>query len=308
MMRYNVTILILALLLIASPCFADRLFTEVTGSRDSDDATWIEALAGYGKLFDSLGGTELELAGGINRYAENGDDESFDTARLRLLTPAENKWRLIVSCRLLDGDDWSPTLPAATYTNKLGNKWYVELSAERSLVDSLSAIRNHIDVDSYVASADYRVNDSWTLVGAFIDQEFGDDNRKVGGIARVIYSLQRWPGLNLQLKGRLLNADEDSPHYFSPETLLEGFLLLGYATPFADDNWVIKLLAGPGVQRIEPFSGETKTKDAYLGEVQLRGWFNDNTQLVSRIGCTSAQETSAAYSYCYGKMELGYVW
>ena len=301
-------LLLLLMLSFRSPSYADRIFTEVDGSRDSDDASSLGVYSGYRHSFRGLGRAEIEFSGGRRTYAEPGERERFNVGRLKLDSRPNRNWRMQLGCEFLNGDDWSPTLPVAFVSNRLNDDWYVEFSAERTVVDSVSAVRRHTSVDSYVASADYRVNDRLTLAGAYVSQYFSDGNRKRGGIGRIIFSPEQLPGANLQIKGRSLRSERDSADYFSPQALTEGFLLFGYATPFADDNWVVKLLAGPGVQRIESFNAESRNKSGYHGEISLRGWFNDHIQLVSRIGCTSANDTQDAYSYCFGKMNLAYAW
>lgn len=304
----NRFLMLLIVLSLSTPCYAERVFTEVRGSRDSDEASSLFFFAGYRQPLTDSGDTEFEIAAGQRSYSEPGERERFDAGRLQLQSSLGRGSHMQLRCEFLAGDDWSPTLPAASFSSRLNDNWYLELSAEREPVDSVSAIRSHTRVDSYVASADYRIDERWTVVGAYIDQRFSDDNRKRGGVGRVIFSPEKYPEFNIQLKGRLLQADQDSPDYFSPRMLNEAFLLLGYGTPFADDNWVIKLLAGPGVQHIEPFEEASRTKTGYHGELSLHGWFDDHVQLISRLGCTSATGTQDAYSYCFGNMHLGYAW
>ncbi|HKJ04496.1 MAG TPA: hypothetical protein VJ974_02780 [Geopsychrobacteraceae bacterium] len=299
--------MVMILLCLSVPSYAERFFTEVSGSRDSDDASSLMLFTGYRQALDGPG-VELEFAGGQRIYTEAGEREKFDSGRLLLLSTPGRNWNTILRIEFLGGDDWSPTLPAAFFSNQFNKNWYAEVSAEREPVDSVSAIRNHIRVDSYVASADYRLNNKVTLVGALISQHFSDDNQKRGGIGRIIISPAQLPGFHLQLKGRSLQADQDSPDYFSPRNLSEGLLLFGYAKAFLNDNWVIKLLGGPGLQRVEPFDDEANNKAVYQAEIHMRGWFNDHVQLTSRLGCTSANDTREAYSYCFGKMHLGYAW
>ena len=46
----------------------------------------------------------------------------------------------------------------------------------------------------------------------------------------------------MQLKGRNLEARQESATYFSPERLQEYLLLVGITTPFADDQWLLRLI------------------------------------------------------------------
>lgn len=308
MIRQLFIIVVLVFVVFSGPARSQRLFTEMTGSRDSDDETYFRLLAGYRRTIVPEGKSELEIAGGVRSYSGHGETRDFDVARLGWSSRTERGLKLRLNWEFLRGKDWEPHLPSTFLSYRVNPKWYFEFSASRDVVDSVRAVNNRISFDSYVASADYRVSDRWTLVGAWIDQRFSEDNRKHGGLGRIIFSPEEWTGFHVELKGRYIAADQDSPYYFSPETLQEEFLLFGYATPFADDDWVVKVIGGPGIQHINPFTGPSRDKDAYFAEVSLRGWFRERIQLESRLGCTSANETTEAYRYCFGKLHLGYAW
>ena len=303
-------IIIFSLLLvtdIAAPVFADRIFIDISGSHDSDQASLLQILGGYQQEIDVMASSKLNLSWGERRYHETGASRDFSAVWLQWLSPDRKDWHLKLQTYFLNGDRWSPTLPGAFYTHQLKH-WYLEVSAERDVVDSISAIDNRTTVDSYTASADYKISDRWTVVGAGITQHFSDDNNKNGGVGRIIYTPQRRPAFNFQLKGRILQADRESPDYFSPKIQKDLFFLVGYSRTFADDNWGIKLLGGPGVQAIDPFFSDSYSKNAFLGEINLRGWMAQKVHLSTRLGCTTATATRDTYRYCYGNWKLAYVW
>mgnify|MGYP001408552893 CR=1 FL=1 len=312
---------ICGLLLVSLTAHADRVYLEGHATTDSDDAGHYRLFGGYRMEIPELGKLELDGAAGTRHYREEITDsaapsgnrttterESFEAARLKLHGEATRSWRYSMRLEQLLGDDWDVLLGAATVAARPHADWYLELFAERELVDTVRAIRRHIRVDTYGLSLDYQLHPSWLLVGGLFEQDFSDGNRRLGTVERLIYSPQKIEWLHIQLKGKQLNADRDSDTYFSPERLQEYFLLIGAATPFADDNWVIRLLGGPGVQIIEPFASEREEKEAYLAELKLRGWFTDNITLESRLGCSSAVASTDSYSYCYGHLHLGYAW
>ncbi len=208
--------LLLLLITLSSPCYAGRIFSEVNRTYDSDNASSFELIAGYRQTPESFKNSEFEMAGGERTYIEPGERERFSVGRLQLSSDPNQSWKMKVGTDFLNGNRWSPILPSAVFNSQLNDSWYVELSAGRQVVDSVSAIQHRLHLDSYVSSADYRVNNSWTVVGAVIYQRFSDGNRKQGGIGRIIFSPQQLPNFNLQLRGRLVQADQDSPDYFSP--------------------------------------------------------------------------------------------
>ncbi len=80
------------------------------------------------------------------------------------------------------------------------------------------------------------------------------------------------------------------------------------AVAFNNDAWVVRLRLGPGLQVVKDHGGERNTKDAYMGEVKLRGWFTQSLGLEALAGCSSALQTSGSYQYCYGDARLTYHW
>ena len=303
---------LLAMLLLAAsspPCQAGNLlFTEGRYTHDSDQAEQYLLVVGAGQVFDSGAWSKIELGGGLRRFTDNQGGETFNLYRLRLESAKRGGWQARLRLDWQQSQEWSPLTYAAAVSGQTGERWYLEFSAERDLVDTVTAIRQEIVVDSYSLSADYRLTNSFTIVGAPLVQRFTDGNNRWGGVVRLVYSPPRYENLSLEVKGRLLKSDVDGHGYFSPATLQEYFLIVGLAMPFGNDNWVARLRLGPGLQVVEPHVGEGETKDAYLGELKLRGWFTQSLGLEAVAGCSSALQASGSYDYCYGDARLTYHW
>jgi len=311
----------LLLLALALPAHADRVYLEGGATRDGDESGHYRLFSGYRYRAGDAYQWELDLAGGSRNYWEKIDldspapttqtsteKERFESVRAAMRGTTPRVWRYDLQLEQLLGDDWDPLLGSATVSARPNEYWYFELFGERELVDTVSAIREKTRVDTYGLSADYTLTPSLVLVAALLQQDFNDGNRRQGGSGRLIYYPEGISWLHLQLKGRLLDAEQPSDNYFSPERLQEYFLLVGVATPFANDDWVFRLLAGPGMQIVEPFDSARVEKEAYLAEVRLRGWFSDHVTLESAVGCSTAVTSAETYSYCFGHLHLGYAW
>jgi len=302
------------LLLLALTAHAERVYLEGGFTRDGDEGEHYRLFTGYRHTGEAPFHWELDVAGGARYYREDLPGggptarEDFAAARLGLKGSPSRHVNAELRLEQLEGNGWNPLLAAGLFTATPGRDWYLEMSAERELVDTVRAIREEVTVDTYGVSADYALTPSLTLVGALLHQDFSDGNRRLGEVARLIYTPANLAWLSLQLKGRNLEARQESATYFSPERLQEALLLVGITTPFADDHWLLRLLAGPGIQVVEPFDAPREEKAAYLGELQLRGWFSDHLTLESRTGCSTAVTSGDSYAYCYGHLHLGYAW
>jgi len=307
-MRYAAWCLFFFWLSISPSMAANLLFTEGKLTSDSDDADQYLFVAGAGHGFDSGFLSKFEIGGGTRKFDDNAGSETFDLVRLRLQSVKQAGWQARLQLDYLDGQEWSPLAYAFTVTSKPHDRWYLEFATERDLVDTVTAIRHETLLDSYSLSVDYKFTDTFTLVGAPLVQHFSDSNQRWGGVARLIYTYPRFENASLELKGRVLKSDFDGIGYFSPETLQEYFLILGLALPFGGDDWVARLRIGPGLQVVKPHEGDRETKDAYLGELKLRGWFTQSLGLEAVAGCSSAVQASGSYEYCYGDARLTYHW
>lgn len=307
-MNRHPIVFLIAILAVAFPFGAS--YADLTGgvefSRDSDDAEKVGYYTGYDHSF--FGGSRAGFRVGFQELSDNVGAERFKVLELTHSLGPADPTSLSLRLRMLKGDDWSPLLASGNVTLKPGPRWYLEISGEREIVDTVSAVRLHYLLDSYGFSADYAVSEEITLVGALFDQDISDGNKRFGGIGRIVYTPQSHDWLNLQVKTRLLKSDMDGIGYFSPETLTELFFLFGAARTFAGDNWVVRVLTGPGVQWIDEHGGGKEKKPAFLMEVKLKGWFSQEFGLDGRIGYTTAQADNGSDRYLYGHVNLRHTW
>jgi len=302
------------LLTLSLAAYADRVYLEGGFTRDGDEGEHYRLFSGYRYASQTPTNWELDVAGGTRHYREDlpgggsTASEAFSAARIGLKASPSRLVNTDLRLELLDGSGWNPLLAAGRLTATPNRDWYLEISAERELVDTVRAIRQQVTVDTYTASADYALTPSLTLVGALLHQDFSDGNRRLGEVARIIYTPESLPWLSLQIKGRNLDGRQPSATYFSPERLQEYLLLVGITTPFADDQWLLRLIAGPGVQIVDPFDAPREEKEAYLAELQLRGWVSEHLTLEGHTGCSTAVTSGDSYAYCFGQLHLGYAW
>lgn len=237
----------------------------------------------------------------------------FSALRATYETRLPARTTLNLRATALDSADWTTWSGALSVASELGERWRVEVSAERDLIDSVPAIRQRLTGKTYTASADFRAAADWTLVGALLLQDISDSNQRRGGVFRLIYSPSALPGLSLQTKSRLIESDFDGAGYFSPPELQEHLLLIGYATSFASDRWAASGLVGPGTQHFEDGFGGSTNQTIFYGELKLRGWFNDHFGLESRGFCTNTGGPNTGvpnddYRYCSALLSLIGAW
>ncbi|PLX86003.1 MAG: hypothetical protein C0617_02360 [Desulfuromonas sp.] len=304
MIRLSMVLLITLVLFAQGAHAGNRVTGGVEFSSDSDDADQYGVYLGYSHRFDdSAYKPEWGFRGGVLTLNDVSGSERFKVLELNHRSDLSENIHLDLKGKLYQGDDWSPALYAANLVYGPTRKWYAEVFAERGIVDSVTSARLEYTVDTYGVSADYNITDEFTVVGALFTQDFSDGNDRLGRVGRIVYTPRNHDWFNVQLKGRVLESDFNGIGYFSPDRLEEYFLLFGAAKAFGGDNWVIRGLAGPGIQVIDD-----ENKEAYWAEARLKGWFTPEFGLDTRFGCTTAQATSESYRYCFGHANLIYAW
>ncbi len=281
----------------------DEISGAVEFSYDRDDARQYGIYAGYRHAFEDTP-TSLGLKAGTLTLKDPAGSERFQVLEVQNRSRPFPWARLDVRARLLDGDDWSPFLYALTASGGWRERWNYEVFGERGIVDTVPSVRLEYLIDTWGFSVDYAATDEITLVGALFTQGISDGNDRFGTIGRIVFTPGKVDWLNLQVKARVLTSEFDGTGYFSPERMSEVFVLAGVARAFAGDNWIIRGLGGPGIQRVEDHDGTGESKTAYLLEGRLKGWFTPEFGLEASFGCTTAQQTGASSQYCYGGVQL----
>jgi hypothetical protein len=307
--RTFITFLLVALMVQSAPAIVNADLTGgVEFSHDSDDADMYGVYTGYSYPFEnSRSNSKIGFRVGLLTLTDPIGTERFKTLELSHRSEPVERAHLDLKGRWLNGD-WSPLLYAGNFSYKPSDKWYIEVFGERGIVDSVTSVRLEYLIDTYGFSIDYAVTNEFTLVVALFDQNVSDGNERIGKVGRIVYTPRAHDWLNLQIKTRIIDNDFGGIGYFSPDTLSEYFFLIGLARPFADDDWVIRGLIGPGLQRIDEHGGGSEEKPAFLMEAKLKGWFTQEFGLDGRVGYTTAQKTGGSDRYIYGHVNLTHTW
>jgi hypothetical protein len=307
MNRVLITFLLAALMIQPGPATASNGLTGgIEFSDDSDGGHLYGIYAGYLHTFEESG-SGIGFRTGLLNIKDPDGSERFRVLEANHQSRPVERMRLDLKGSWLNNDKWSPFLYSLNVANSPGDKWNLEVYGERGIVDSLPSVRLEYLIDTYGFSVDYAATGELTLVGALFRQDITDGNERLGRVGRIIYTPGAKDWLNLQVKVRIIGSDFDGIGYFSPATQSEYYLLVGAARPFADDNWLIKGLAGPGLQRIEDHGGGVEEKAASLAEVRLKGWFTQQFGLNVGLGCTTAQRSGSGSRYCHGDILFTYM-
>lgn len=94
-----------------------------------------------------------------------------------------------------------------------------------------------------------------------------DGNSKNGFILKETYSIN--DNLLLQGRHRFYWFGDFSERYFSPQEYQQHWFLLTYIKPFWNDNYVLKISAGPGINKINE-----RTEVVRLYETSIRANLN----------------------------------
>ncbi|MBE0599488.1 MAG: glycosyltransferase [Desulfuromonadales bacterium] len=301
------TVLLLCLLpLLAGSAWGaapNRLLAEYEFFSDSDHEEHHGFYAGYQRRLSTPWPALARVRTGVLQIRNSEGKERFEVLRGSYDAELDERVRLQLQGTYLSGDDWSPFLYGGALVWTPPGRWRIELSGERSIIDSVAGIRQRLTVDTAAISADFALSEQITLVGALFHQGIDDGNDRLGKVARLIWSPQRVEGLHLQLYGKRIDSDFDGTGYFSPQTLEELFLLAGISRPFANEQWVARLQAGPGLQWIDG-----RRQGAFRSEFSLRGWFTPSLGLEGKLAYAHAQESREAYDSFLGGISLVYAW
>ncbi len=242
------------------------------------------------------------------RFTEGDQARDFRLLELRYNGPSREGLAFL-RARWLDGAQWNPLLLNGSWRRTVSDRWYVELFGERELIDSIAGLDRQLLSTGAGLSADYRINPDVTLVGALFGQRISDGNRRLGAVVRLIYQPPWIAGLNLQTRSTAMRASFDGVGYFSPAHRQEHLLMLGYSRALFDERFSLRLLAGPGLQRLRNSFGDRTRNTLFFAELRLRGWFSDHYGLELSSICTNTGGPNdgfpaSDYRYCSGQLSL----
>lgn len=301
--------LLLLCLTTTSAASGARVVVENLYSDDSDNARQWRYYLGVDQPVDQpLASGTAGVRVGQWKLDDTVGTEHFTALNLRYDTGPSRRWRSRFDITQLSGD-WSPTLGEANVSYKTSGPWYMEASAQRDIIDTVTAIRTRYSADTYSASADYALTPNLTLVGALYTQAISDGNNRVGKVARVIYSFSQIEGFNVQGRIKLVDSDFRGTGYFSPRELKEYMALTGYTRSIFGERWSVGAQAGIGVQSAD----DADSIDLFYGEVKIKGWFSDLIGLEAKANCSntggfSTGQSTTNYRYCLGSLSLISVW
>ena len=285
-----------------------RVFGEAQYSSDSDDQVQRIFASGYRRALPSVQASWAAAVGRRELSAPAGR-ENFAFARLDGKIELGSGASLVTQARYLSGGAWSPTLGSAAVNWKPADRWYVEASVERDLVDTVVAIRNRVRFDTAAVSADWTLVPSLTLVAGASRSAFSDGNDRRARTLRLILSPAALPWFNAQLRARRADSDATGIGYFNPRRLEEyEFLVRVAGAPFGD-RWNVSLRVGAGNQRVDRGSRSA----IYSVDARARGWFTDDYGMEARAACTNTGGLSAApadegYRNCLASVSLIAAW
>jgi hypothetical protein len=287
----------------------DRVRLDLQLSEDSDRARQQAYAADLlGPL--PFGGEQAQWAigGGYRHLDDTIGRESFRRARAHASFAPTEQTRVQTRAELLDGDEWSPIIGSASLGQRFSSRWSGEVSAERELVDTVTAVRARNLVTTWAGSVDYAPTPAWTVVVGATVQDLRDANERHGRSLRLVYAPAQadW---NLQLRLRRIDSAFRGDGYFSPERLEDALFTGAYHLPVAGDRFLLTLRAGAGLQRIDRGGDEA----LYLAELRGRGWFTAHYGFEARAGCSNTGGFNAGpagdgYRFCEGVLSLIAAW
>jgi hypothetical protein len=299
-----------ALLLATGTSWASdmRVFAEGLYSSDSDDQVQRIYATGLRQALPSVAASWAAAIGHRELSAPEGR-ENFEFVRLDGKIDLWKGASLVTQASQLNGGGWSPALGSAALHWKPAERWYVEASGERELVDTVAAIRQRVRVDTAALSADWTPVPSLTLVAGVARSDFSDGNDRRARTLRVVYSPPSLPWFNTQLRLKRADSDATGIGYFNPKRLEEyEFLVRVAGAPFGD-RWNLSLLAGAGQQRVD---GGARSA-IYSIDARARGWFTDHYGMEARAACTNtggfgASPADEGYRNCLVSATLIVAW
>jgi hypothetical protein len=281
-------------------CCQNRIFCDYSPTYDSDNLSSHIGDVGYyyqkptfllgGKigtrLYDDAplqSSTHMAETGVFGKYTPGGSALSLSISQM---------WNTYFD-PIIGAASWMYTPPDTSSFVK-----NIELSSERDIVESLPAIQQATLQTLGAAYVDFGLFNGLVATGGGYYQSISDGNRRTSLMGRLGYDLST--GLVLQAKVRSINGSQVSSAYFSPLHLQEYSVNFIFRRPVLKDTWVIRCLAGTGVQVID----NDMYKNIYAGELGMRGWIVDSYGVDASAGYTNFSHDSGNYGFFYGKVTL----
>lgn len=282
----------------------NRAVADLFYSEDTDKTRVLNTMLGYERLFTD--GQFIGVQAGVRRF--HGEDapvqnNSFNEARLTGRKNLARQTYVQGSLSQLSSSDWSPLLHSLTLSSTPNKTWHFELSSDKNVIETASAIVGQLTVQTYGANVDYALNARHMLIVGAYQQDISDHNKRTGTLLQYLYQPDWFKRGYFKLSAKQRRADFDPVEYFSPKDFKQYHLFAGYKTPIGKEkNLSFHAEVGVGRQYINDV-GES----AYEYRIGLRGWIKRRNYLDTSFGCTTDGGVDN-YRYCNGRLVLNYLW
>lgn len=239
--------------------------------------------------------TQVGISTGLRYYKTDvGEiDYLYNESKIIINTKPYKNINFIFKPSLVFGNGLSDFFYESQLTYQK-SKFYVELSAEKDLVGARSVTQN-LTTKNFGISVDYSILKNLVIIGGGQYNLISNNNRWFYQ-SKLIYTLPQY-NLYFDLRTRNMVGGEWSPLFFSPEAISQKQIGVGYSKTYLDENGVIKLYLGGGLQTIDDVS-------QYLFSVDVKSInrLSKKFKLETQIGVRNFNQ----YIYSFGEFNLRY--
>jgi hypothetical protein len=239
--------------------------------------------------------TIVGISTGLRYYKTDIDkiDYLYNESKIIINTKPIKNTNFIFKPSLVFGNGFSDFFYESQLTYQK-NKFYVELSAEKDLVGARSVTQN-LTTRNYGVSVDYSILKNLVIIGGG-QYNLISNNSRWFYQSKLIYTLPK-TNLYFDLRTRNMIGGEWSPLFFSPEAISQKQVGVGYSQSYSNENGVIKLYLGGGLQTIDDVS-------QYLFSVDVKSInrLSRKFKLESQIGVRNFNQ----YIFSFGEFNLRY--
>jgi len=282
-----------------------KFFTNTFLSLDNENQLIMKTHQGYITDLDSLfkkdslfikRKTYVGISNGLRYYRNNLIEPTyfFNEAKIYIKSQPIDKMFVIFNPSLLISKNLS-TLSYEFSTSYIYKKFYIELSSERDLIGA-RALGIDLVSNYHGISLDYSPHKRLTFVGSIQYNHITDNNNRWFYISRVIYTLPS-EKIYFDFRKRNMMGGEWSPYYFSPETISQNQMGVGFNQKILKDKAMIKGYLGGGIQKIDD-------ENMYLFALDMKFIYKIKTKLdgETSLGVRNFNK----YIYSFGNVKLNY--
>lgn len=203
---------------------------------------------------------------GFMNYADKTRSENAYEGQM-LCEAAWPRWTAAVRAGILHYLDTSLPVFGASAVYNGPREFRLEASVDRSLVETFPSLDTDVSVTTLFAAADIPMHPRFLLIAGADERDFSDGNRRMGLLAKGIYSLPL-EGLSVQVWHRQFgNSARGATGYFNPAAINFQRYIMAYRKGLGKG---VRLMVrtGPGSQE---YTGAGRTGTFYFeGGVERR--------------------------------------